>query len=104
MRPMHLQFDCCRIRTVEGELSANMAEFEMKQTYQGAKIVPDLGDVWVQANSPGVCIKCVAVLVDLVIKYADRTPECRIAPVSVDCLLIGFVRLGVLLLRHVTPA
>lgn len=81
-----------------------MTEFEMKQTYQGTKIVPDLGDVWVQANSPGVCIKCVAVLVDLVIKYADRTPECRIAPVSVDCLLIGFVRLGVLLLRHITSA
>ena len=81
-----------------------MTQFEMKQTYQGTKIVPDLGDVGIQANSSGVRIKCVTVLVDLVIKHADRTPECRIAPVSVDCLLIGFVRLGVLLLRHVTSA
>lgn len=71
---------------------------------QRTKVVPDLGDVRVEANGARVRVKRVAVLVDLVVKNTNRAPECRIATVTVHCLLIGFVGLGVLLLRHVAAA
>lgn len=70
----------------------------MKQTYQSSKVVPDLGNVRVQAYCAGICIKCISVLVDLVIQNANRAPECRVPPVSVDRLLIGLIRFWILLL------
>ena len=73
-----------------------------EQTHQCAKVVPNLGDVGVEANGAGVGIKRVSILVDLVVQDSDGTPECRIAPVTVDCLLVSLVCLGKLLLRHVT--
>jgi hypothetical protein len=68
---------------------------------QGAKVVPDFGNVGVEANGARVRVKRVAVLVDLVVEHTDRTPECRVAAIAVYGLLVGFVGLGVLLLRHV---
>jgi len=68
------------------------------------KVIPDLRNVGVEADSTRVCIKRIAVLVDLVVKNTNGAPECRVATVTVDCLLIGFVCLWVLLLRHVASA
>lgn len=73
-----------------------------RQTYKGPKIIPNFGDIGVQTDRSGVCIKRITVLIDLIIKHANRAPERRIASIPVDCLLIGLVGLGILLLRHVT--
>ena len=73
-------------------------------TYQSAEIVPDFGDVRIQANCSGVCIKRIPVLVNLIVKNTNGAPERWVAPVSVDCLLICFVCFRVLLLGHVTPS
>jgi hypothetical protein len=75
----------------------------MKQTYQSPQVVPDLGDVRVQAYRSGICIKCISVLINLVVQNANRAPKCRVPSVSIDGLLIRLVRLWILLLRHVTP-
>jgi hypothetical protein len=40
-------------------------------TYQCAEVVPDFGDVGVQSNCPGVCVECITVLVDLIIKHSN---------------------------------
>lgn len=71
---------------------------------QRAKIVPNLRNVRVEANGARVRVKRVAVLVDLVVEDTNRAPECRVAAITVDCLLVGLVGLGVLLLRHVASA
>ena len=73
-----------------------------EQTHQCAKVVPNLGDVGVEANGSGVRIKRVSVLVDLVVQDSDGAPECRIASVTVDCLLVGLISFGKFLLCHVT--
>jgi len=65
------------------------------------KIVPDLRNVGVETNGTRVRVKRVTVLVDLVVEDTNRAPECRVATVTVNCLLVCFVGLGVLLLRHV---
>jgi hypothetical protein len=70
----------------------------MKQTHQSTQVVPDLGDVRVQAYSAGVCIERISVLVNLVVQNANRAPESGIPSVSINSLLIGLVCLGVLLL------
>ena len=103
MHLVHQQFGYCRTHTIGISYQQTFSKTYTKQTYQSTKIVPDFGDVGVQTYSPGVCIESVAVLVDLVIEHADRTPECRIASVAVNRLLVSFVRLGVFLLRHVAP-
>lgn len=72
-----------------------------EQTYQRAKVVPNLGDEGIQADRARVCIKCVPVLVDLVIEHTDRAPECRVPTVSIYRLLIGLISLRELLLGHV---
>jgi hypothetical protein len=68
---------------------------------QRTKIIPNLRNVRVEANGTRVRVKRVAVLVDLVVEHTNRAPECRVATVTVYCLLVRFVGLGVLLLRHV---
>jgi len=71
---------------------------------QSTKIVPNLGDVWVQTNGARVSVKSIAVLVDLVVQDADRAPECWVSAVPVDSLLVGLICLWILLLRHVAAA
>lgn len=68
------------------------------KTYKSAKIIPNLRDVRVQADGTRVCIESVPILVNLVIENTDRAPEGWIATVTVDGLLVCFVRLRVLLL------
>lgn len=71
---------------------------------QRAQVVPNLANVRVQSDGPGVCIECVAVLVDLVVEYTNGAPEGRVSTIPVNGLLVGFIRLGVLLLGHVATA
>lgn len=65
---------------------------------QCTQIVPDLRNIWVQADSPTVCIQCIAVLINLVVENTDRAPESGITPISVNSLLIRLVSLRILLL------
>lgn len=74
------------------------------KTYQCAKIIPHFRDEGVQADSPGVGIQGIPVLIDLVVKYADGAPESRVSAVSVHSLLIRFICFGIFLLRHIAPA
>ena len=67
-------------------------------SYQSAKVVPNLGDVWIEANSAGVGLEGVAVLVDLVIKDAYRAPERWVASFAVDGLLVRLISLWICLL------
>ena len=71
---------------------------------QSTKIVPNLGDVWVQTNGAGVSVKSIAVLVDLVVQDTNGAPESWIPAVAVDSLLVSLVCLWILLLRHVAAA
>lgn len=72
-----------------------------KKTYQSAEIIPHLRDVGIQADSARVGVEGITVLVDLIVQHTNGTPEGRVSTVTVDCLLVGLIRLGVLLLRHV---
>ena len=69
-----------------------------------AQVEPDLRDVRVDAYSAGVCVKRIAVLVDLEVKDANRTPKSGIPTIPVHGLLVGLVRLVVLLTSHIRPA
>jgi hypothetical protein len=68
---------------------------------QSTEIVPDLGDVGVEADGPRVSIQSIAILVDLIVQHTDGAPEGRVATITVDGLLVGLIGLGILLLRHV---
>jgi hypothetical protein len=87
---------CCTSIGVEG-----IGDLVVARLVQSAQIVPHLGDVGVQADSTRVSIERVTVLVDLVVKDTDRAPECGVATVAVDSLLVSLVGFGVLGLRHV---
>ena len=76
----------------------------LNSSYQSAKVVPDFGDVWIQADSTGVSVQRIAVLIDLVIQHSDRAPEGRIPAITVNGLLVCFVRFWIFLLCHVTSA
>jgi hypothetical protein len=69
-----------------------------------SQIIPDFGDVRIQANSTGVGIQGIAILVDLIVEHTNRAPEGWVATVAVDCLLVCLVCLGVFLLRHIAAA
>lgn len=68
---------------------------------ESSQVVPNLGNVRVEANSTGVGVQGIAVLVDAVVKNADGAPECRITAIAVHRLLICLICLGILFLRHV---
>ena len=70
-------------------------------TYQSPEIVPHLRNVRVQANSTRVGVQRITVLVNLIVQYTNGAPKGWVPSVTVDRLLISFVRLGVLALRHV---
>lgn len=73
-------------------------------THQSAEVIPDLGDEGVQPNSPAIRIQGVPVLVDLVVQDTNGAPEGWVAAVPIYSLLICFICLRVLLLRHVASA
>ena len=79
--------------------SANLYQ---ARTHQCTEVVPNLGDIRIEADGARICIKRITILVYLVVKDTDRAPEGGIASIPVDCLLVGFVSLGELLLGHVT--
>lgn len=65
-----------------------------------AEVVPDLAHVWVEADRPRVGVESITVLADLVVQDTDRTPECRVAAITVYSLLISFVCFVVPLTSH----
>jgi len=71
------------------------------RAYQGTKVVPNLRDVWIEADGARICIKRITILIYLIVKNPDGAPECRISPITIDGLLIGLICLGKLLLGHV---
>lgn len=81
-----------------------VAAHDYECTYQSPKIVPHFGNMGVQAYSPRVSVKCIAVLIDLVVKNTNRTPKGRVPPISVHGLLICFVGFREFMLRHVASA
>jgi hypothetical protein len=71
---------------------------------KAAQVKPDLRNVRVDADSTRVRIKSVTELVDLEVKDTNRTPKGGVTAISVNRLLVGFVRLIVLLTGHVCTA
>ena len=71
---------------------------------QCTEVVPYFRDIRVESDSPRVCIKCVAVLIDLIVEHANTAPEGWISTVTIDSLLVCLVRLWELLLCHVASA
>jgi hypothetical protein len=67
---------------------------------QAAEVVPYFRNVWVDADRTRVGVEGVAVLVDLEVENTNRAPECRVAAITVDGLLIRLVRLVVTLAGH----
>lgn len=67
-------------------------------TYQSSKVIPDLRDVGVQADSTRVRIEGIPVLVNLVVQDTDGAPEGWVAAVAVDSLLVCLVGFRILLL------
>ena len=68
---------------------------------QTPEIEPNLRDIGIDANSPGISVQCIPVLVDLEVQNTDRTPESRITTVAVYGLLIGLIGFVVFLTSHV---
>jgi hypothetical protein len=100
-----LDVDVCGIEISRASVRIErVAGLIVARLIQSAKVVPDFGNVGVEANGTRVRVKRIAVLVDLVVEHTDRTPECRVATIAVYGLLVGFVGFGVLLLRHVASA
>jgi hypothetical protein len=71
---------------------------------KAAQVKPDLGNIRVDADGTGVCIKGVTELVDLEVKNPNRTPKGGVPAIAVNCLLVGLVRFIVLLASHVRTA
>jgi hypothetical protein len=65
-----------------------------------SQVVPHLADVRVESDCARVGVERVTILVDLVVEHADRTPECRVAAVTIHSLLVRLVCLVVPLTGH----
>jgi hypothetical protein len=97
-----LDMDVCGIKVSSASVRIErVAGLVVARLVQSAKVVPDFGNVGVEANGTRVRVERITVLVDLVVEHTDRTPECWVAAIAVHSLLVSFVSLGVLLLRHV---
>lgn len=103
MRPVRRPSDCYKTRTIIGQYELLRVRGFAK-SYQGPKVIPDFRDVRVQANRPRIRIKGISVLIDLIVKYTNGAPESGITAISIDRLLVGFVRFRVFLLRHVASS
>lgn len=73
-------------------------------TYQCSEVIPHLRDVRVEADRTGVRVQGISVLVDLVVENTDGAPECGVSAITVDRLLVRFIRLGILCLRHIATS
>lgn len=80
----------------------SIADLVVAGFVESAQVVPHLRDVWIKSDCTRVCVESITVLVDLVVKHTDGAPECWIATISIDSLLICFVGFVVLPLSHVT--
>lgn len=65
---------------------------------QCSKVVPDFGNVGIEADGARIGVKRVAILVNLIVEDTNGAPKGWVARVAVDCLLVGFVGLGILAL------
>ena len=77
---------------------------QVKGDYQCTKIIPNFGNIRIQTDGSGVCIKGITILIDLIVKDTDGTPKGWIPAITINSLLISLVRLGVFLLGHVTSS
>lgn len=82
----------------------SIAGLVVTRLVQGTEIIPDLGDVGIQADGARIGVQSISILIDLVVKHANRAPKRGIPPVTVDGLLVGLISLGIFLLRHVTAS
>ena len=78
--------------------------FCFAKSHQSPEIVPDFGDIRVQANCSGIRIEGIPVLVDLIVKHTNGAPEGGITAIPINRLLVSFVRFRVFLLRHVASS
>ena len=67
MHPEHHLSGYCMIHTINRKLFDHEYFLECVSTYESSKIVPNLGYIRVKANRTGVCIKRIAILIDLII-------------------------------------
>lgn len=104
MRPARQPSDCYKTRTTIGQFELLRVSLFFAKSYQGPKVIPDFRDVRVQANRPRIRIKGISVLIDLIVKHANGAPESGITAISIDRLLVSFVRFRVFLLRHVASS
>lgn len=81
-----------------------IADLVVARFVQRTQIEPDLGDVRIDPNRTGVGVEGVPVLVDVVIEDADGAPECGVAAIPIDGLLVGLIRFLVLLNSHIGSA
>jgi hypothetical protein len=66
------------------------------------KIEPNFGDIWIDTNGARVRVEGIPILVDLEVKHANRTPECRVPAITIHGLLVSLVCFVVLLAGHVS--
>lgn len=67
---------------------------------EAAKVEPDFRDERVKSDRSRIRVKGIPILIDLVIEYPDRAPESGILSVSINGLLVRFVRFVVFLPAH----
>lgn len=67
-----------------------------------AQVEPYFGDVRVDSDGTGISIECITELIDLEVEYSDGAPECGVASVAINGLLICLVCLVILLPSHVS--
>lgn len=100
-----LDMDVCGIKIGSASIGVeSIGNLVVAGFVQSTEIIPNFRDVRVQTDSPRVGVQGITVLVDLVVEYTDRAPEGRVPSIAVDGLLVGFVGLGVLGLRHIATA
>lgn len=67
---------------------------------QGTQVVPNFGDIGIEADSTGISIHGVAKLIHLIIQYTDGAPEGGISSISIHGLLVSIICLTILSESH----
>jgi hypothetical protein len=78
----------------------SIGDLVVARLVQTSEVVPHFRDIRVESDRTRVSVERIPVLVDLVVQHTDRAPECGVAAISVDCLLISLVGLVVPLPSH----